>query len=277
MDLNDVIKSDGSFTAWQEGIELTMLKSQPATSPYLAELRGYCSTEKRDRQDEVLLQRGLNFDDFIKYGYFNDNHAQETGAQVGVPKMAEYHPGKGWYTEGYLLKSPRAQKIYDLAKALVGTSRKLGFSVEGKVETREGKTIVKANIRHVAITHCPVNPECTWDLVAKALSAGGSVGGSANGASIYTNGDTDLERDVKLPHENHNHTGHRCKHCRATKRTKKALDLHMQDVHGWRESMKVERDTQIVKGYSREQAVQYIRNLRPNWSDDLISNALSRR
>lgn len=272
MYLDEIIKSDGTFTAWQP-VDATLFKAEPAASPYLAKIQGYCSTERRDRQDEVLLQRGLDFDEFVKYGYFNDNHAQETGAQVGVPQMAEYHPGKGWFTQGYLLRTPRSERIYDLAKSLVGTSRKLGFSVEGKVEGREGKTIVRAKIRHVAITHCPVNPDCTWELVAKALSAGGTAGGSANGGSIWTNGDEDLERDRPLPGR------HRCHHkgCRTVKKSQKALDLHLKEVHGLQSGLKVARDSGIVKGYSRQEAVDYIRGLRPNWSDNLIATVLSRR
>lgn len=275
MQLDDIVKSDGSFTAWQP-VDGTLLKAEPKGSPYLAKIQGYCSTEKKDRQDEVLLQRGLDFDDFVKYGFFNDNHAQETGAQVGVPLMAEYHPGRGWYTEGYLLKSPRSERIYDLAKALVGTNRKLGFSVEGKVEGREGKTIVRAKIRHVAITHCPVNPDCTWEIVAKALSAAGTAGGSANGATVWTNGDVDLERDKSLPGEEGRH---RCNHkgCRTVKKSQKALDLHLKEVHGQAHGLKVVRDSDIVKGYSREEALEFVRRARPNWSESLIINALSRR
>lgn len=270
MNLADVIKADGSFTAWQPGVELELEKAD-SSSPYLARIRGYCSTERRDRQDEVLLQRGLDFSDFVQFGFYNDNHAQETGAQIGVPETAEHHPGKGWYTEGWLLKSPRAQRVFELAKALQGTNRKLGFSVEGKIGKREGGVVHSAKIRHVAITHCPVNPDCTWDLVAKALTAGGTSAGSANGASIWTNGDTDLEKDV-----------HPCDidGCRAVKRSQTALAKHQKDVHGV-DLSGIDRPTRItrkglVKGYTRQDAERMIRALRPNWSEELVLRALSR-
>ena len=38
-------------------------------------LRGIISTEHRDRQGEVILQRGLDFRPFLDYGWFNDNHS----------------------------------------------------------------------------------------------------------------------------------------------------------------------------------------------------------
>lgn len=272
MNLMDIVKADGSFTAWQPGVELDIEKAADS-SPYLARIRGYCSTERRDRQDEVLLQRGLDFGDFVQFGFFNDNHAQETGAQIGVPELAEHHPGKGWYTEGWLLKSPRAQRVYELAKALAGTKRKLGFSVEGKIEKREGSVVHKAKIRHVAITHCPVNPDCTWDIVAKALTAGGTGAGSANGASIWTNGDTDLEKDV---------ADHSCgiDGCRAVRRSAASLAKHKKDVHGVdpteQESSRITRKS-LVEGYTRQDAARFIRAMRPNWSEEMIRMALSRR
>src|SRR4051812_11558211 len=119
-------------------------------------IQGYCSTEAKDRQNEVVLQRGLDFSEFVNHGYYNDNHSQMTAAVVGVPHSAEYHPGSGWFTKGELLKGyKRADEIWDLAKALAQTNRRLGYSIEGKVIERRDNYVVKAKIRNVAITNAP--------------------------------------------------------------------------------------------------------------------------
>ena len=86
-----------------------------------AENRPLSATEREsidalDKQIEAV-QKGLDFDEFVQFGYFNDNHSQATSAVVGVPDMAEYRDGKGWYTEGKLLKGfPRADEIWEAAK-----------------------------------------------------------------------------------------------------------------------------------------------------------------
>jgi hypothetical protein len=134
---------------------------------------GFCSTETMDRQDEIVVAKGLDFSEFINFGWFNDNHRQETGAQVGEPILAKLVGGSRWYTKGFLYKDYEpSDRIWNLAQALrkSGSRRKLGFSIEGKVQHREGRKIVRAKVRNVAITGQPVNTECTWDVLAKAFA-----------------------------------------------------------------------------------------------------------
>ena len=132
---------------------------------------GYCSTETLDRQGESILQRGLDFSEFVQHGFFNDNHKQDTSAVVGVPDKAFFKPPRGWWTEGTLLKGhPPADRIWSLAKSLAQTARRLGFSIEGKIlERRQGYKIAKAKVRHVAVTNSPVNTDCTWGILAKSF------------------------------------------------------------------------------------------------------------
>jgi len=139
---------------------------------------GIISTEHKDRQGEVVLQRGLQFDDFLGNGWFNDNHSRETTGIVGYPLEIKktIHNGKpATYVEGYLLKNFKpADKIWDLANALQKTDRKLGFSIEGKVVRRsgnDGKTIAEARVQNVAVTNCPVNSVTGMDVLAKSLIA----------------------------------------------------------------------------------------------------------
>lgn len=159
---------------------------------------GIVSTDHLDRQEETLLQDGLDFSPFMKGGWFNDNHDKSTEALVGYPTAAQLRElpdgRKGWYVEGYLLKGhDRADRLWDLANALQKTDRRLGFSVEGQVVDRDPKnprTVRKAVVREVAITRCPVNTQTELQVLAKSLAAGtgpapkntpvsGSMGGMA--------------------------------------------------------------------------------------------------
>lgn len=145
---------------------------------------GIVSTSDMDRQHETLVQEGLDFEPFLKSGWFNDNHDSSTDALIGYPTLATMRelPGgrKGWYVEGYLLKGcERADRIWELAQALQKSDRKLGFSVEGSVVERDSKNanvVRKAVVREVAITRCPVNTSATLSVLAKSLTAGSAVG-----------------------------------------------------------------------------------------------------
>jgi hypothetical protein len=139
---------------------------------------GFVTTAKLDKQGESLVQDGLNFDPFLKSGWFNDNHNRDTDAIVGYPDKAELmvKGGKrGWWVEGYLLEGQsRADRIWETAVALQKSNRRLGFSVEGKITKRSGNsgtTIAAADIKNVAITNCPVNDDTALEVLAKSLAA----------------------------------------------------------------------------------------------------------
>lgn len=138
---------------------------------------GIISTDKTDRQGEIVLQRGLDFSDFLKNGWFNDNHSKDTSDILGFPEKVRQvkHRGRtAHYVEGYLLDNyDKADRIWNLAQALQKTNRRLGFSIEGSVveRTHDGKTIAKAKVRNVAITNCPVNDDTGLECLAKAMIA----------------------------------------------------------------------------------------------------------
>lgn len=178
------------------------------------QISGIISTPRKDRQGEVILAKGLDFEEFMENGHFNDNHSQSTSAIIGYPEELEYKSDlvledgtatEGYICRGYVVKgTKRADDIWELAKALKGSPRKLGFSIEGKVQRRKNKTIEKAKIRNVAITNCPVNTDATWevleksfsdeDIAMKSMSATGVGGGAATGLILGTES---LESDVK--------------------------------------------------------------------------------
>lgn len=139
---------------------------------------GIVSTESRDRQHETVLQRGLDFSEFLGNGWFNDNHSKETTGIVGYPEVIKKTVHKGrpaHYVEGYLLEGyPRADEIWKLGQVLQKTKRRLGFSIEGAVTQRsghDGKVIAQAKVRNVAITNAPVNTDTGLEILAKSMLA----------------------------------------------------------------------------------------------------------
>lgn len=131
---------------------------------------GFVSTERLDRQQETVLQKGLDFGEFLEYGWLNDNHKRDTFDVLGFPTKAEFKLNKGWYIEGYLLKGyPPADAVWTLAKALQKTKRRLGFSIEGKNTLRKSGKVIKSMVTNAAITHVPVNPDCTLEVLTKSF------------------------------------------------------------------------------------------------------------
>lgn len=167
-------------------IPVSFFEKAEAEPSKMRRIGGIISTESPDRQGEVILQRGLDFNEFLQHGWFNDNHSKQTDGILGYPesvkrfKKGDFLPdgtvakSNGTWAEGYLLDTPKAMSIWDLGRSLQKTHRRLGFSVEGKIESRVGpedRIIAKAKIRNVAITNCPVNTDSRLEVLAKSLAA----------------------------------------------------------------------------------------------------------
>lgn len=147
-------------------------------------VRGYASTENVDQDGEVILQNGIDFRPLLKSGFLNYDHQYKeiNGAKmpiiIGYPTRAEMK-SKGLWVEGELLKGEGhaseqirlADEMWELGMALQksGGDRSLAYSVEGGVIERKGNRITKSVVRHVALTHKPVNPEATVELFAKSF------------------------------------------------------------------------------------------------------------
>lgn len=177
----DFFINEDSFRVWLPDVQF-IEKSEGQEKYNSRQISGIMSTERRDRQGEVLKADGLDFKDFLSHGHFNDNHSQATSAIIGYPESTKFHDDlgsldpklvgvSGWSCTGYVVKgTSRSDGIWELAKALMSVpNKKLGFSVEGKVERRADKTIEKARIRNVAITNCPVNTDCSWNVLEKSF------------------------------------------------------------------------------------------------------------
>lgn len=153
---------------------IDLLKSRDSGEE-VRRIRGYASNSHMDRQQEEIVQKGLDISDFVDYGWFNYDH--DNTKILGYPdKELTRIDQNGFYVEGNLLKGvPLADEVWNLAVALnkSGAPRRLGFSVEGKVlqKSYSGK-ILKAKVFNVAITPNPVNPGATWEAVLKSFSGG---------------------------------------------------------------------------------------------------------
>lgn len=198
------------------GGTITLRKSESGGEGAEDERRigGTCSTETLDRQEERVIAKGLDFGPFLSYGWFNDNHSAATSAVLGWPTNA-YLKSDRWFTEGCLLKGYKpADDVWELAKSLEksGAPRLLGFSIEGKVVQRDTNSnrIIRAIVRNVAITNCPVNPDCEWRVLAKAFAPVETIdnavrkamsvgyGGNTGSSPLFGGGTTDIEiHDLK--------------------------------------------------------------------------------
>jgi hypothetical protein len=164
----------------------TFFEKSDAPQGQRRRIAGLVTTDSRDRQAEQILQDGLDFTDFLgPYGWFNDNHSKSMTDVLGYPTAVQFFtkgsalpdgttcPANGHWAEGYLLEGmKKADEVWELAKALQNTPRRLGFSIEGKVEKRldeDRRVIARARVAAVAITHCPVNTDTGMRALVKAL------------------------------------------------------------------------------------------------------------
>lgn len=166
---------------------VSFFEKSGAPEGFRRRIGGLVSTEGKDQEQETVLQRGLDFAHFLNKGWYNDNHSKKQTGILGYPDVVQYFkkgqklpdggvaPNDGHWAEGYLLEGwGPADEVWKLGQALKKTQgrRRLGFSIEGSILKRVGadrKTIAKALVKNVAITHCPVNAETGLSLLAKSL------------------------------------------------------------------------------------------------------------
>jgi len=171
------VRSDGTFIAFcPDGLMLKSEQKQGDTKYY--PFTGIASTPDKDRDKEVILQKGLDFSPFMEHGDFNWNHIPH--ATVGVPwgKKAWFQDGK-WFSEGRIIKGLPIWEGYSTDMVIqqhtqlrkAGTNRGLCQSIEGKVMERSpcGRYVQKAVVYNIALTFRPVNPNCTVSVLAKSL------------------------------------------------------------------------------------------------------------
>lgn len=135
-------------------------------------IQGIASTPDVDLQSEVVEQRGIDFSYFLEHGYFNNDHKPGFENKVGEPTECKI-TSKGLWVKGFLYKNKKiSDSIWEMALSLEASqsSRKLGFSIQGKVQRRAGRRILKCWIQDIAITAAPINTN-TWLDVVKSLNS----------------------------------------------------------------------------------------------------------
>lgn len=154
-------------------VPFDIVKSEESDAVDERRIAGYASTSDKDRQDDEIIQKGLDISDFVNYGYFNFDH--DNSKILGYPDKEKTHiDSKGFWVEGTLLKGvAEADRMWETAVALKKSNapRRLGYSIEGKTFKRDSLgRIVKAKVYNVAITANPVNPNATWDALVKSFT-----------------------------------------------------------------------------------------------------------
>jgi len=169
-----------------------LIKSGAPESPekMTARIGGVISTQGVDMQGETILQDGLDWSYFLKHGWFNWEHQPGPENILGEP-LKVIKDGDTTRVEGVLyLHKPKAREVYETLVAIekAGTKRRIGYSVEGKVKSRLGKTVMKARVLNVSVTGHPVNIDAHMELLkgfsemAKAADAGYQTPSSGGGS-----------------------------------------------------------------------------------------------
>jgi len=180
-------------------------------------VKGVMSTEREDHDGESILQKGLDCSYLMESGYINYDHQRRIVAGAKVPIIIGYPTElerleKSTILAGELLQGDPmaseqmrlANEMWELGMALqkAGGARRLAFSVEGPKPERRGNKIVRARVHHVALTHKPVNADCSVELFAKSLCCGRCNPDSAefNPAHVCCSGNKHYEFQDGLPH-----------------------------------------------------------------------------
>lgn len=170
------VRSDGRF--WADAGDV-VLKAEQRGETLAYPFKARFSTPDKDREQETVIQKGLDFEPFKEHGEFNWNHINH--AIVGLPTGEKaWFDEAGWAGQGEIIKGMPIWAGYDTDMVInqhnqfkkAGYSRGLCCSIEGKVTKRSacGKYVEKAVVYNVALTFRPINPNCTVGLLAKSFA-----------------------------------------------------------------------------------------------------------
>jgi len=176
------VRSDGSFYAFVDASDIgfgePVLKAEKKGQTKVYPFIGTASTPDKDREGDIVIQKGLNFAPFKEFGEFNWNHIPH--AMTGVPtgKKAWFEE-PGWRCQGEIISNLPifdgyttdmvVQQHNQLKKA--GFNRGLCLSIEGKIQKRsgDGRFVAKADIYNIAHSFRPQNINCTVTMLAKSM------------------------------------------------------------------------------------------------------------
>lgn len=135
-------------------------------------IRGIASSEAIDADNEIILQKGL---DFTNAKWITLEHPCGVTNIVGEPidfKLVK--AGEHLATEieaDLFLTDALGKQIFEKAKTLskAQAKSKLGFSIEGRAVKRDGNKIEEAVVHSVAISANPKNPMAMFDPVMASM------------------------------------------------------------------------------------------------------------
>lgn len=144
----------------------TIVKSTEKDGKKRMRLGGIASTINKDDDGEFLDPKGFDITPLLESGLMNWHHQAKKSPSTIIgepdPKVTKIRKD-GLYFEGDLYPDSKvANEVFELAEVLEKNSktRRLGFSVEGKVVERDQlnpKFVKKALITGIAVTHMPKN------------------------------------------------------------------------------------------------------------------------
>ena len=138
------------------------------------QLWGLASDNSEDGEGQTLEPSGYDITDFLKSGLVNLEHLPSRKGDpqfwVGEPVDAKIEKNK-FFVKAKLWKDRElARNFWDtiLIMKSSGSTRKAGFSIEGKALSKDPMNknrITKAKINHIALTFSPVNKNSWLDIV----------------------------------------------------------------------------------------------------------------
>ncbi|WAX23280.1 prohead protease [Staphylococcus phage vB_SauM_VL10] len=137
---------------------------------------GYCSVPVLDRQQDIVDPKGVDIDMLMSDGWVTFEH--ERDKVIGIPTEGTKVTQKGVYLVAKIFKEDQyAREMINLAENLKksGSNRKLGFSIEGVVksrDTRDNRVITGLSITGVSVVKVPANQESRLDVVLKSFLTG---------------------------------------------------------------------------------------------------------
>lgn len=136
-------------------------------------IQGIASDNSKDSDGEELQPDGFSIERFLSEGLINYEHLAKSGGSkfiIGEPVEAHCRNNK-FFIKAKLWKGRKmAEDLWDTLMIMKenGSSRKLGWSIEGKALERDPmnrKKITKAQIHHCAVTFMPKNYNTFADIV----------------------------------------------------------------------------------------------------------------
>lgn len=169
-----MIKTDNDFFVAYQPISLDITKAKDDK----VYIEGIISSEKTDASGEIIKQDGLDFSYLMSNGYLNYEHRSGVENILGeaLKIMPTEKDGmRATAMKGMLYKNKKIVKdILETISAMkdAGSSRKLGFSVEGRVLARDPRNpsiITKAKVLNVSVTANPCNTDADFEIVKKNI------------------------------------------------------------------------------------------------------------